>query len=111
MLRWIALLHRRLDASLAATTGVHTAEDVLKAVLVGADVTMMASALLEYGPRHIRGVLEDVVSWLDENEYESIEQLKGSLSHEHSPDPEAFERTNYMRVLASWSPPSRTQPS
>ncbi len=105
-LRWIAILRGKLEASLAATTGIHTAGDVLKALLVGADVTMMASALLEFGPRHVRNVLAELEAWLLENEYESVEQLKGSLSHEHSPDPAAFERTNYMRVLASWRPPA-----
>lgn len=105
-LRWIAILRGRVEVSLAATTGIHTASDVLKALLVGADVAMMASALLEFGPRHVRTVLEELEAWLVENEYESVEQLKGSMSHEHSPDPAAFERTNYMRVLASWRPPA-----
>jgi dihydroorotate dehydrogenase (fumarate) len=101
-LRWIAILRGRVDASLAATGGVHSAREVLKLLLVGADVTMMASALLHHGAAHLASVLQETRTWLEENEYDSVEQLKGSLSHEHSPDPAAFERSNYVKVLASW---------
>lgn len=102
-LRWIAILRGQVAASLAATGGVQSAAEVLKLLLVGADVTMMASALLRHGPGHLETVLRDTRAWLEANEYESVEQLKGSLSHEHSPDPAAFERSNYMKALASWS--------
>ncbi len=102
-LRWIAILRGRVGASLAATGGVQSATEVLKLLLVGADVTMMASALIRHGPGHLETVLRDTRAWLEANEYESVEQLKGSLSHEHSPDPAAFERSNYMKALASWS--------
>ena len=102
-LRWIAILRGRVQASLAATGGVHSAAEVLKLLLVGADVTMMASALIRHGPAHLGTVLAETRTWLEENEYESVEQLKGSLSHEHSPDPAAFERSNYMKALASWT--------
>ena len=103
VLRWMAILRGRVEASLAATTGVHEAEDVVKLILAGADVTMMASALLRNGPEHLTTVLEGVRSWFDEHEYESVEQAKGSLSQESSPDPAAFERSNYMRTLTTYS--------
>jgi dihydroorotate dehydrogenase (fumarate) len=101
-LTWIGVLHGRIDTSLAATSGVHTAEDVVKLVLAGADVTMMASALLRHGASHLRGVHADVVAWFDERGYESVEQAKGSLSQRSSPDPAAFERANYMRALTTY---------
>ncbi len=103
-LRWIAILRGRVDASLAATGGVHSAAEVLKLLLVGADVTMMASALLLHGPGRLAEVLAGVRAWLDEQEYDSVEQLKGSLSHERSPDPAAFERANYVRAVSAWPP-------
>jgi dihydroorotate dehydrogenase (fumarate) len=102
-LRWVAILSRRVRASLAITTGVHSAEDVLKALLVGADVAMMASALLRSGPGHAIGVLDGVRSWLEENEYESVSQLKGSMSLSSAPNPDAFIRSNYMKELASYT--------
>jgi dihydroorotate dehydrogenase (fumarate) len=102
-LRWIAILSGRIDASLAATTGIHTADEAVKALLVGADVTMMASSLLKRGPEYVGTVVADLERWLEANEYESVRQMKGSFSHRHSPDPSAFERANYMRVLASYT--------
>ncbi len=105
-LRWIAILKGRVDVSLAATTGVHTAEDVVKLILAGADVTMMASALLREGPGHLSLVKDGVVQWFDEHEYESVEQAKGSLSQESAPDPSAFERSNYMETLMTYVSPS-----
>lgn len=103
VLHWTALLEGRVDASLAATTGVHDAEGVLKLVLAGADVTMMASALLTHGTDHVGLVLDGVREWLAERGYESLEQAKGSLSQRHSPDPTAFERLNYLRTLVHYS--------
>ncbi len=105
VLRWTAILHGRVDASLAATTGVHADTDVVKLVLAGADVVMMASALLRHGPGHLTPVLDGVRRWFTEREYSSIAQAKGSLSQQTSPDPTAFERANYMRTLASYSSP------
>ncbi len=102
-LRWIALLRGRVDASLAATTGVHTAEDVLKLLLVGADVTMTASALLQRGPDQAGRILRGVEEWLAERDYRSVEQMKGSLSQIAAPDPGAFERTQYMKALVDYS--------
>jgi dihydroorotate dehydrogenase (fumarate) len=101
-LRWIAILRGFTDLSLAATTGVHAAEDVLKLLLAGADVTMIASALLKHGPGHLTTLLEGVRSWLEEKEYTSVEQMKGSLSQKNSPNPEAFERANYIKTLTSF---------
>jgi dihydroorotate dehydrogenase (fumarate) len=105
-LRWIAILKGRIDVSLAATTGVHTASDVLKLLLAGADVTMMASALLKKGVAHPRSVLAEVTSWMAQNDYGSVEQLKGSLSQKNAPDPESFERAQYMRALVTYVNPT-----
>ena len=103
--RWTALLHGRVNLSLAVTGGFHTAEDMLKALLAGADVTHLCSALLEQGPQHLARVLKDMQHWLDEHEYESVRQLKGSLSQQHAIDPAAYERVNYISVLDNYSPP------
>lgn len=102
-LRWLAILRGRFEASLAATTGIHCAEDVLKVLLAGADVAMMASALLLNGPAHLTRVHDDLVRWLSEHEYESVEQMKGSLSQAACPDPAEFERAHYMKALVSYS--------
>jgi dihydroorotate dehydrogenase (fumarate) len=99
----MAILSGRIDADLAATTGVHTAEEAVKLILAGADVTMMASALLRYGPAHLATVVEGLRSWLWSNEYRSVAQARGSLSQRNVPDPAAFERANYMRTLVSYS--------
>jgi dihydroorotate dehydrogenase (fumarate) len=104
-LRWIALLRGRVACSLAATTGVHTSEDVVKLLLAGADVTMMASALFRNGPEHLATVLEGVRTWLEEHEYTSVEQLKGSVSQGNVADPAAFARANYMTMLVNYSSP------
>ena len=98
-MRWIAILYGRVKASLAATTGIHTAEDVLKVVMAGADVTMMCSALLKHGPDHLRQVLTNLREWMMEHEYVSIQQMKGSMSQKSVADPSAFERANYMKAL------------
>lgn len=102
-LRWIALLYGRVPADLALTTGVHTALDVLKGVAAGASVTMMASALIHHGAGHIQTVLQGVEEWLISHEYESLNQLQGSLSQIHCGAPAAFERANYIRVVGSYS--------
>ncbi len=98
-MRWIAILYGRVKASLAATSGVHTAEDVIKLLMAGADVTMMCSALLQHGPAHIQKVLADVTKWMEDHEYESVEQMKGSMSQRSVADPSAFERANYVKAL------------
>jgi dihydroorotate dehydrogenase (fumarate) len=104
-LRWIAILRAFFDVSLAATTGVHTAEDVLKRLLTGADVTMVASALYRHGPEHIRTLLDGVRAWLEAKEYRSVAQMKGSLSQVNAPDRAAFERANYIKTLAHFTGP------
>jgi len=101
-LRWIAILRGRLpDISLAASSGVHSGEDAVKALLVGADVVMMTSALIRHGPAHVARVEESLRSWLDERGYDSVWQLRGSACQSASSDPTAFERANYIRSLAS----------
>jgi len=102
-LRWIAILHGRVDASLAATGGAHTVEDLLKLLLAGADCALLASSLLQHGPAHATKLLRGVEAWLAEREYTSVAQMKGSLSQRASPDPAAFERANYMRALQSYT--------
>ena len=101
-LRWIAVLSASLHVNLGATTGVHTAEDAIKLLMVGADATMMCSALLKNGPGHITQMLNDMIAWLDEHEYESVEQLKGSMNYRNIADPEALMRANYMKVLNAY---------
>ena len=101
-LTWIALLRGRVPLSLAATGGVATHEDALKMLLVGADAVMMASELLRRGPERLREVLDGMTRWLEEREYESVEQLKGSMSQLSCPDPAAFERANYIRTVAGY---------
>ncbi|MDX8411592.1 MAG: dihydroorotate dehydrogenase-like protein [Mariprofundaceae bacterium] len=105
-MRWIAILHGRVGVSLAATGGVHTAEDAIKMLLAGADVTHMCSALLQHGPERLTLVLDGIRRWMEENEYDSVEQLKGSVSQSHAENPAAFERANYMKVLESFEPPA-----
>lgn len=101
-LRWIAILYGKIRASMALTTGIHTTEDVVKAIMAGADVANVASVLLEQGPGKIGDLVAGLDQWMVEHEYESVDQMKGALSHRSSPDPEAFERANYMKVLGSW---------
>ena len=101
-LRWVAILWKNCVADLAITTGVHTAEDALKAMLVGADVVMMASALLHYGPGHVTAVLEEMRRWADDHEYQSLGQMRGSMSLRSAPNPDAFTRANYMRMLTTY---------
>ncbi len=102
-LRWIAILRGRIRGSLAATSGVHQAVDVVKLVMAGADVTMLCSALLRHGIDHLAVIERELVQWLETHEYQSLAQLKGTMSQEKHPDPSAFERTQYVRGLStSW---------
>ncbi len=112
-LRWIAILSPLLPetVSLAATSGVSDGADVVKALMVGADVAMTTSAVLRHGPERIAGIQQELVRWLTEREYESVAQLRGSASHVTSGDPSAFERANYLRTLHSWSAPYELTPS
>jgi dihydroorotate dehydrogenase (fumarate) len=106
-LRWIALLYGRVAADFALTTGIHTAQDVLKAMMAGASVAMMASALLKYGAGHVTQVLTDLEQWMKEKEYVSVTQMKGSMSQQAIADPAALERANYIKELSSYSQPLR----
>jgi dihydroorotate dehydrogenase (fumarate) len=103
-LRWVAILYGRIMADLAITTGIHTSQDVLKALMAGAKVTMMASELLQNGIRRINVILDELRQWMDEHEYESVAQMIGSISQQHCAEPAAFERANYMKMLASYRP-------
>jgi dihydroorotate dehydrogenase (fumarate) len=98
-LRFLALLSGRVDLSLACTGGCHTALDALKAVMCGAHGVQMVSALLRNGPGHLTTVLKELERWLEEREYESLREARGSMSLQHSPDPGAFERGNYIRII------------
>lgn len=104
VLRWLAILHGRIGCDMAATSGVHTSEDAIKALLAGATVTMMASALLRHGASRLGEVRDGVAAWLTENDYQSVSQARGSLSYQSVPDPEVFERTGYMKTLTSYVP-------
>jgi dihydroorotate dehydrogenase (fumarate) len=102
-LRWIAMLYGRVEADFGLTSGIHTAQDAIKAVMAGSSVAMMASALLKYGPSHATKVLEDMRTWMVEKEYDSVSQMKGSMSQKAVQDPAAFERANYIKVLSSFN--------
>lgn len=98
-LTWIGILFGRLKANLAATGGVHSAEDVVKLLMVGADVTMLCSSLMRHGINHLRHVERELREWMEEHEYESVKQMQGSMSQRRCPDPGAFERAQYMRAV------------
>jgi len=104
-LRWVAILFGHILADMAITGGVHTAEDALKAIMAGANVAMMTSALLVNGIEHLAKVQADMEQWMEKHKYESISQMRGSLSQRSIAEPAAFERANYMKVLGSYTPP------
>jgi dihydroorotate dehydrogenase (fumarate) len=101
-LRWIAIMFGRVQADFALTSGVHSAEDMIKAVMAGASVTMVASEFLQKSPARASELLTDLNNWLDEHEYLSVSQMKGSMSQQAVAEPAAFERANYMAVLSSY---------
>jgi dihydroorotate dehydrogenase (fumarate) len=103
-LRWIAILYDRIKANMAATSGIYSAQDVLKVLMAGADVAMMCSALLRLGINHIKKVEAEMCEWMGEHDYESVNQLQGSMSQKYSSDPTAFERAQYMRAVISYKP-------
>jgi len=103
-LRWIAILFGKLDASLAATSGIHRATDVLKMLMAGADVTMLCSTLLRHGIRQIEMIEREMAAWMQEHDYKSVKQLKGSLSQKNCAAPAEFERAQYMRAISKWTP-------
>jgi dihydroorotate dehydrogenase (fumarate) len=102
-LRWIAILHGRTALDLAASSGVHTAADATKLLLVGADVVSMASALLHHGPEHVAKVTHELRAWMAERDYDDVSDLRGALSQRAAPDPAAFERANYLRTLTGYA--------
>jgi dihydroorotate dehydrogenase (fumarate) len=102
-LTWTALLYGKVEADLAITGGVHTAEDVVKCMMAGAKVAMTTSALLENGIPYLRSLVDDLYQWLEKHEYESIQQMQGSMSARSAPNPAAFERANYMKVLSNYA--------
>jgi len=101
-LRWIAILYGRIQADFALTSGVHAAMEVLKALMAGASVAMLASELLKYGTGRISDILVDLQTWMEDHEYASVTQMKGSMSQQSVADPSAFERANYIKVLNSY---------
>ncbi len=101
-LRWISILYGKVKADMALTSGVHTAEDVLKSMMVGAKVTMLASELLQNGIQRVPAILGDLETWMKKHEYKSIQQMQGSMSQKSVKEPAAFERANYMKVLGSF---------
>ncbi|MGF1516121.1 MAG: dihydroorotate dehydrogenase-like protein [Elainellaceae cyanobacterium] len=102
-LRWIAILYGTLPVDFAATGGVHRAQDAIKLLMAGANVTMMVSALLRHGIEHLNHVNQELHRWLEEHEYDSIQQLQGSMSQVNCPDPSAFERAQYIRSIQTYS--------
>ncbi len=101
-LRWSAILYKKVDASLCASTGVQDHRDILKAMMSGADAVQMVSALMQNGEEHIATVLANLTAWMEEKEYVSIEQMKGSISLNHTTNPAAYQRANYMRLLTDY---------
>jgi dihydroorotate dehydrogenase (fumarate) len=101
-LRWLAVLSAQRRAPLAVSGGVHTAEDAIKAVMAGAGAVQLVSVLLKQGPGHLRRIVHEVSQWLEVHEYESLEQMRGSMNLQGCPDPKAYERANYMLVLHGW---------
>ena len=103
-LRWVAILYGRVLTDFAITTGIHTTDDVLKGLMAGAKVTMMASELLQNGIGRIDEILQAMIAWMTEHEYASVAQMIGSMSQQHCAEPAAFERANYLKVLDSYLP-------
>jgi dihydroorotate dehydrogenase (fumarate) len=102
-LHWIGILYGKVRASLAATSGIYQAHDVIKLIMAGADVTMLCSALMRYGITHIQRIEMDLVAWLEEHHHKSLRELRGIMSQQNCPDPSAFERAQYVRGLSSYT--------
>ena len=101
-LRWLAIVAPAVGIPLAASGGVHSGMDAIKAVMAGASAVQVVSALLQKGPEHLETMRAEMERWMEEHEYESLRQMLGSMSLAHCPDPNAFSRANYMRILQSW---------
>ena len=104
-LRWVAILRGQIEASLAATSGIHGHKDIVKLLMAGADCTMIASTILRRGPEVVETILADLQEWLSENGYRSVSQFKGGMSYRNCPDAAALERSNYMKALTSYTGP------
>jgi len=105
-LRWIAILYGHIHGSLAATSGIHNAQGIIKMLMVGASTTMLCSVILRNGINYLKSLQEDVIKWMETHEYESVRQMQGTMSQLNCPDPTAFERAQYMKVLQSYQPGS-----
>ena len=103
-MRWIAILYGRIKTDFAATSGIHHGEDVIKMMMVGANVTMIVSSLLRHGIPYLKDMEQEIRQWMEENEYESIKQMQGSMSQLYCPDESAFERAQYMRAIQTYQP-------
>ena len=101
-LRWAAILHGHLKGDIAVSGGIHSVEDIIKAIMCGGTAVQVVSSLLKYGPSHIGSLIKGLSEWLEDHEYESVGQMRGSMSLQHCPDPTVFERANYLRVLQLW---------
>ena len=101
-LRWIAIIHGHIKADIALSGGVHSFEDIIKGIMVGANVVQLVSSLLKQGPGFLAKVLGELTAWLESHEYESLDQMRGSMSLAHCPDPSVYERGNYLKVLQLW---------
>ena len=101
-LRWLSILSPKFAGSLACSGGAHNALDAVKALMAGADVVQLVSALLQHGPEYLGVVRTELQRWMEENGYPSVRRMRGCMNHRHSPDPASFERANYMRTLQSW---------
>jgi dihydroorotate dehydrogenase (fumarate) len=101
-LRWLAILFGKVTATMGVSGGVHTANDAVKATMAGASACQIVSALLRHGPGYLKLVLDDLTRWMEEHEYESLAQMKGSLSLQRVPNPRAYERANYAKILQTW---------
>ena len=101
-LRWIAIIHGHIKADIALSGGVHSCADVIKGIMVGATVVQLVSGLLKQGPTYLAGLLGELTAWLEAHEYESLDQMRGSMSLAHCPDPSVYERANYLKVLQLW---------
>lgn len=103
-MRWIAILYGTIPIDLAATSGIHTAHDVIKMMMVGANVTMLVSVLLSHGIEQLQKIEQDLIEWLEDKEYDSINQLQGSMSQMNCPDPSIFERVQYLKAVQTYQP-------
>ena len=105
-IHWLAILYGRVNLSLAATGGFHGADEILKAIMAGADAVYLCAVLLKQGPEQIAVLLDEIRRWLEDNEYDSLQQLKGSVSQQHAIDPAAYQRNNYVKLLESYRSPA-----